>query len=88
MKRTLLPLLAFALAFSLPAARAQDASPAAASAAGAIKDIPIVLHTDKGDIDATLFATKAPITVGELSQPRPAALLRRPEISTGSSPNS
>ena len=54
MKRTLLPLLAFALA-SLPTVRAQDA-------ASAIKDIPIVIHTDKGDIEATIFASKAPIT--------------------------
>ena len=61
MKRSLLPFLALALA-SLPvAARAQDAGPSAA-AAGALKDIPIVIHTDKGDIEATIFASKAPIT--------------------------
>ena len=60
MKRTLLPLLALALA-SLPgAASAQTASPAAGG--GALKDIPIVIHTDKGDIEATIFASKAPIT--------------------------
>ncbi len=53
MKRILLPLLACALV-SLPAVRAQDA--------GSLKDIPIVIHTDKGDIEATIFASKVPIT--------------------------
>ena len=63
MKRTLLPLLACALA-SLSAAHAQDAAPSAspAAATGPVKDIPIVLHTDKGDIEATIFATKVPAT--------------------------
>lgn len=53
MKRILLPLLALAFA-SLPAVRAQDSS--------SLKDIPIVVHTDKGDIEATIFASKAPVT--------------------------
>ena len=57
MKRTLLPLLALATLASLTAVRAQDAGPAAA-----LKDIPIVIHTEKGDIEATIFASKAPIT--------------------------
>ena len=62
MKHTFLPFLALALA-SLPVAvRAQNASPAAPASSGAIKDIPIVIHTDKGDIEATIFASKAPIT--------------------------
>ena len=66
LKRAFLPLVAVALAFAaLPAVRAQDAAPAATPATtpqAAIKDIRIVLHTDKGDVEATLFATKAPVT--------------------------
>ena len=66
MKRAFLPLLAAALACSLSAVRAQapaaDASPAASPALDPIKDIRIVLHTDKGDVEATLFASKAPLT--------------------------
>ena len=61
MKRAFLPLLAAALALTaLPAARAQSTTPAPTS--DAIKDIRIVLHTDKGDVEATLFASKAPVT--------------------------
>ena len=66
LKRTFLPLVAAALAFStLPAAKAQDATPAAAAATAtaSLKDIRIVLHTDSGEVDATLFASKAPLTV-------------------------
>ena len=35
----------------------------AANPAEPVKDIRIVMHTDKGDIHATLFASKAPVTV-------------------------
>ena len=64
MKRALLPLFAAVLALSaLPAAPAQDAAPATASTEKAsLKDIRIILHTDRGAVEATLFATKAPIT--------------------------
>lgn len=65
-KRALLPLIAAALALATSAARAQDPSPAAGNttslAAEPIKDIRIVLHTDRGEVEATLFASKAPIT--------------------------
>ena len=53
MKRILLPLFAVVFAWQ-PAVRAQDAS--------SLKDIPIVVHTDKGDIEATIFASKVPVT--------------------------
>ncbi|MFA6288581.1 MAG: peptidylprolyl isomerase [Opitutaceae bacterium] len=46
---------------ALPALRAADPGPATAPAP--ITDIRIVLHTAKGDIEATLFAGKAPMTV-------------------------
>lgn len=35
---------------------------AGAASAGALHDIKIVMHTSKGDIHATLFASKAPMT--------------------------
>ena len=35
----------------------------AANPAEPVKDIRIVLHTSKGDIHATMYASKAPITV-------------------------
>ncbi len=56
MKIRLLPILAilFAATFSC---RAQDASPAP------VKDIRVVIHTEKGDVEATLLATHAPVTV-------------------------
>ena len=65
MKRAFLPLFAAVLALSaLPAAHAQDATPTTASTTekDSLKDIRIVLHTDKGAVEATLFASKAPIT--------------------------
>lgn len=54
-----------ALTTSLRAADSAPATPPApAPAAPApVKDIRIVLHTSKGDIEGTLFATKAPMTV-------------------------
>ena len=63
-----LPLLAVLFTAALatgPAARAQEASPAppAAGSAAAVRDIRVTLHTDKGDVNATLFAAHAPITV-------------------------
>ena len=65
--KSLFPLLAALLATALaagPAARAQQPSPAPASGAAApVQDIRVTLHTDKGDIDATLFATRAPVAV-------------------------
>jgi peptidyl-prolyl cis-trans isomerase B (cyclophilin B) len=42
---------------------APSAAPAPTPAPAPIKDIRIVLHTTKGDIAGTLFATKAPMTV-------------------------
>ena len=36
---------------------------AAFTAMAALKDIRIVLHTDHGDVDATLYASKVPVTV-------------------------
>ena len=33
-----------------------------AAHADPVQDVPIVLHTDKGDIEATIFASKVPIT--------------------------
>jgi peptidyl-prolyl cis-trans isomerase B (cyclophilin B) len=63
--RSFLGLLCAAL---LPLAlRAEDApaapAPAAAKPAAAVTDIRIVLKTSKGDIEATLFASKTPMTV-------------------------
>ncbi len=49
----LFSLLIISLATS-PLARAQTES---------LKDIRVVMHTDKGDIEATLFASKTPLTV-------------------------
>lgn len=62
MKRAFLPLLAVALA-ALPAARAQTAaSPAPVASPEPGKDVRIVLHTDKGEVEATIFASTAPVT--------------------------
>lgn len=49
----LLPLVLFAIA-SLAVTNAQAES---------VKDIRVVMHTDKGDIEATLYASKTPIAV-------------------------
>lgn len=38
---------------------AENPSPAAS---GPVQDIRVVFHTDKGDIDATIFASKVPLT--------------------------
>ena len=65
-----LPLLAVLLATAIaasPAARAQQPNPAVSSApadpAAPVQDIRVILHTDKGDIDATLYAKQAPVAV-------------------------
>ncbi len=57
MKRAFLPLLALALTCAA-SVRAQSPAPAAEP----VKDVRVVIHTDKGDIEATIFASKAPIT--------------------------
>jgi len=51
---------------SKPAAPASTAAPVTAPApatGSALKDIHIILHTSKGDIEGTLFTSKAPMTV-------------------------
>ena len=63
MKRAFLPLIAAAMALATsPTLRAQQAA-APASATADLKDIRIVLHTDHGDVNATLFTSKTPLTV-------------------------
>ena len=43
---------------------AQELPPTASpSASEPVQDVRVVFHTDKGDIDATLFASSAPVTV-------------------------
>ena len=37
-------------------------SPLRAQSGGPVQDVRIVLHTDKGDIEATIFASKSPVT--------------------------
>ena len=54
MKR-FLPSLAVLLAAAV-------AAPFAVRAADPVQDIRVVLHTDKGDIEATIFASKVPLT--------------------------
>lgn len=51
-------LSAAALALLSPV-RAENPSPAAS---GPVQDIRVVFHTDKGDIEATIFASKTPLT--------------------------
>lgn len=56
--------LALAALAIAPALRAADPAPAAAPAEKpAVSDIRIVLTTSKGEIEATLFASKVPMTV-------------------------
>lgn len=64
MKTSLLPVCCCAL-LALSLAPAAFAEPPAQTTAVAepVKDVRIVLHTDKGDIEATLFAAQAPVTV-------------------------
>ncbi len=61
--RPLLSALAVLFAATI-ACRAQDATPSAtANPAAPAQDIRIVIHTDKGNVEATLFAKHAPLTV-------------------------
>lgn len=60
----------FALALTLlavPAVTAQEKSsspaPAAAGGTASLPDIRVVIHTDRGDVEGKLFASKAPVTV-------------------------
>ena len=51
-------------------------------AAAPVKDIRVVIHTDKGDIEAThLRHQNAPITAASFPQPRAEEVLRRAEVS-------
>ncbi len=56
-----IPSLAILSAATLAAFSPLHAQTSAAAAAP-VQDIRVVLHTDKGDIDATIFASKVPIT--------------------------
>jgi peptidyl-prolyl cis-trans isomerase B (cyclophilin B) len=58
MKRRLL----LFLALLAPLSYAADADKKEESKASSVKDIKIVIKTDKGDIDATIFASKVPMT--------------------------
>lgn len=62
---SLVALAVFAAPFGLFAEEvaAPSAAPAAESAPAEITDIRIVLKTNKGDIEGTLFASKTPVTV-------------------------
>lgn len=63
MKKTLFALSAtLSLTPAIPAAFSAD-NGGSANPPGAVSDIRIVMHTSKGDIHATLYASKAPITV-------------------------
>ncbi len=55
--------LALRAASSTPATTPAAPAPAPATASATVKDIRIILHTSKGDIAGTLFATKTPVTV-------------------------
>lgn len=61
MKKIAMTLMTFLAACSF--ANAQEAKKEAAPAVAAVKDIQIVMSTSKGDISATLYASKAPMTV-------------------------
>ena len=64
MKTPALPLACALLILSFAAALHAQEPPAQTSAvADPVKDVRVVIHTDKGDIAATLFATQTPITV-------------------------
>ncbi len=60
-----LSILAFALATPARAQQAASPSPTALAAdapAMPVRDVRVVIHTDKGNIEATIFATTAPVT--------------------------
>ncbi len=61
--RNILGLVALALYAAMPALRAEEPAATPAEPAPAVADIRIVLKTSKGDIEATLFASKTPMTV-------------------------
>jgi peptidyl-prolyl cis-trans isomerase B (cyclophilin B) len=63
--RRLASCLALACFAAAPALRAESPAPAAPapSAPAAVSDIRVVLKTNKGDIEGTLFASKTPMTV-------------------------
>jgi peptidyl-prolyl cis-trans isomerase B (cyclophilin B) len=54
---------AVAVQVEAPAAPSKVVKPVAASEPERVRDVDIVLRTSMGDIEATLFATKAPVTV-------------------------
>jgi len=64
MKRRLLLFLAILapLAYAADPEKKEEPKKADAPAAAAVSDIKIVIKTDKGDIEATIFASKAPMT--------------------------
>ena len=49
--------------FAIPAILSMAPSIAGAASPSTVNDIRIVVHTSKGDIHATLYASKAPVTV-------------------------
>jgi len=62
--RSFLGLLCLAIApLALHAEEAAVATPTPAPAPAAVTDIRIIIKTNKGDIEATLFASKVPLTV-------------------------
>ncbi|MEO7931903.1 MAG: peptidylprolyl isomerase [Chthoniobacterales bacterium] len=52
-----------AILFGLTLSPLQAETAPSTEKAAPLKDIRVVLHTDKGDIEATLFASKVPVTV-------------------------
>jgi peptidyl-prolyl cis-trans isomerase B (cyclophilin B) len=64
MKRRLILALALIapFAFAQEAAKKEEAKPAEAAKTEEIKDIKIKMTTTKGDIEATIFASKVPVT--------------------------
>lgn len=62
-KPSLAAIPAVAVQVEAPAAPSKVVKPVAASEPERVRDVDIVLRTSMGDIEATLFATKAPVTV-------------------------
>lgn len=62
-KPSLAAIPAVAVQVEAPAAPSKVVKPVAAPEPARVRDVEIVLRTSKGDIEATLFATKAPVTV-------------------------
>jgi peptidyl-prolyl cis-trans isomerase B (cyclophilin B) len=62
-RRLILALAMFApFAFAQEAAKKEEAKPAEAAKTEEVKDIKIKMTTTKGDIEATIFASKVPVT--------------------------